>query len=195
MMELTMLRLRKSNPDRLNSQRGMSMIELLLAMVILVTGMAALLGLIITSIANNGRARKDTAGTLAAQMVLETIAAQPSAATLTITDCAGNNLSVNTAGAASPGAGATINAAGNIDFTQTYAAAPNQYKIQYTSCGAAGTQVVYDVRWNITTLTAFSKMVTVSARPFAAEAAGNTASGARLFQQPVTLKTIAVQGN
>jgi prepilin-type N-terminal cleavage/methylation domain-containing protein len=195
MMELTMLRSRKSNPDRRNSQRGMSMVELLLAMVILVTGMAALLGLIITSISNNSRTRKDTAGTLAAQMVLETISAQPSPTVLAITDCAGNSLSVNTTGAASPGAGATINAAGNIDFTQTYAATPSQYKMQYTSCGAAGTQVVYDVRWNITTLTTYSKMVTVSARPFGAQAAGNTGNAARLFQQPVTLKTIAVQGN
>jgi Tfp pilus assembly protein PilV len=172
------------------------MVELLISMVILIVGMAAILGLIITAISNNSRTKQDTGGTLAAQMVLETIAAQPAAATVNITDCTNTAKPIATAAAASPGAGASLNAAGGIDFLgQDYASAPANYKMQYTSCGTASTRITYDVRWNITTINAFSKLVTVSARPARAEIVGNNATGNRLFQQPVTLKTIAVTGN
>lgn len=190
-----MLRVKRQVAKR-NGSRGMSLIELMIAMVILVVGMTAILGLIITAMTNNNRVKQDTGGTLVAQMVIETITAQPANGNVTITDCGGNNWVISTTGGAGGGLGAQLTATGTVNFAgQTYAVVPNNYKMQYRSCGAAGTQTTYDVRWNVQTIDQFSKMVTVSARPSGAQGTDNTAAGMRMFERPVTLRTIAVLGN
>lgn len=187
-----MVRVHNRFPKARRSSQGMSMIELMIALTVMVVGMAAMLVLIMTAIMNNNRAKQDTGGTMAAQLVMETITAQQQDAIVPIADCAGNVLPVSTTGTVA-GVGAQLNANGNIDFAaQTNAAVPANYKMQYRSCGPAGTQTIYDVRWNVRTLDQFSKLVTVSARPIAAQNAGANAS---LFAPPVTLKSIAVRGN
>ena len=180
-----------------NRQSGMSLIELMIAMTVLVVGMLALMTLVTTAISSNNRNKLDTTGTTLAQTVLEGIAAQPATlgATFTLTDCnpaAATSWTIGTAGAASPGAGAQLDANGNIDFAgQTYsalvAASPN-YGMKYVTCGVSGAQATYDVRWNVRTLTAFTKLVTVSARQL-----GVSTTGANLpfFSPPITLRTIA----
>lgn len=199
MMEHSMLRANSSSRQRSLREKGMTLIELMIAMTVLTVGLAGLLALITTAIANNSRAKMDTGGTLVAQLVIETISAKrPQAGLMTVTvqDCAGANWIIDTTDAAAPGAGAQLNANNGIDFVgQAYAAAPANYKMQYRSCGPNGTQVTYDVRWNIRTLNGFSKIVTVSARPTGATNADNTAVSTRFFQQPVTLRSIAVAGN
>jgi hypothetical protein len=113
---------------------------------------------------------------------------------LTLTDCnpAGAVAwPIATAGVASPGAGATINVAtGAVDFTQAYAAVPANYKMQFVACGNGGRQMTYEVRWNITTVTANTRLITVSARPLAAASAANNRNQALLFAPPITLRTI-----
>ena len=175
-----------------NSARGLTLIELMVAMAILATGMAALLGLVVTAAGNNNKAKVDTGGTLVAQMVIEQMLAQPAANTLTIRDCNATDWSVNTVSAASPGAGAQVTAAGAIDYTKTYANAPANYKMQFRSCGTTGGWTTYDVRWNVQTISANARLVTVSARPNLANSPGNYAK-AKLFQVPVNLKTIVVK--
>jgi prepilin-type N-terminal cleavage/methylation domain-containing protein len=177
-----------------NSARGLTLIELMVAMAILATGMAALLGLVVTAAGNNNKAKVDTGGTLVAQMVIEQMLAQPAANALTITDCAGTDSTINTVSANSPGAGAQLSAAGAIDYTQTYANAPANYKMQFRSCGTTGGWTTYDVRWNVTRISDRTKLVTVSARPNLANSPGNYAK-AKLFQVPVNLKTIVVNIN
>jgi Tfp pilus assembly protein PilV len=177
------------------AERGISLVELVIAISVLAIGMAGLAVLFTTAIMNNSRSKGDTSGTMLTQTVLEKIAAQPAnlVANLTTTDCNSGGATVwpmATAGAASPGAGATLNVAtGAIDFTQAYAAVPANYKMQYMACGAGGQQTTYEVRWNIQTITANTRLITVSARPLAAAGAGNQ-NQALLFAPPITLRTI-----
>jgi type IV pilus modification protein PilV len=177
-------------------QSGMSLIELMIAMTVLVVGMLALMTLVTTAISSNNRSKLDTTGTMLAQTVLEGIAAQPASAgaTFSMSDCnpaGAATFTIATAGGASPGAGADIVAStGNIDFTQAFSGVPANYKMQYVTCGVSGAQATYDVRWNVRTLTAFTKMITVSARQL-----GVSTSGANLpfFSPPITLRTISGQ--
>ncbi len=188
----------KSLPRAGSRQSGMSLIELMIAMVVLAVGLLALMTLVATSISSNNRSKLDTTGTLLAQKVLDGIAAQPASRNLpfSMIDCnpAGPvTWVIATAGGTSPGAGARVDAtSGNIDFAgQTYAglvAAYPNYAMKYASCGAGGTQSTYDVRWNVLTLTNYTKLVTVSARQV-----GATNGGLPLFSPPITLRTIAGQ--
>jgi type II secretory pathway pseudopilin PulG len=175
------------------SQRGMSLVELMLAMTMLTVGLGGVLVLITTSIASNNRNKLDTGATLVAQSVIETISAQNNNASVATTDCGNNAITINTAGGAAAGnaVGATLTADGRVDFTQAQSGIAAGYKTNYVTCGPAGGQITYDVRWNVRTINTFSKMVTVSARQIGAT---NTSS-LRFFQPPVTLRTIAVMGN
>lgn len=177
-------------------QSGMSLIELMIAMTVLVVGMLALMTLVTTAISSNNRNKLDTTGTMLAQTVLEGIAAQPATAgaTFTMSDCnpAGSTtFTIATAGAASPGAGANVTAStGNIDFTQAFSGVTSNYAMQYVTCGVSGAKSTYDVRWNVRTLTTYTKLITVSARQLGASTTG---SNLPFFSPPITLRTIAGQ--
>jgi Tfp pilus assembly protein PilV len=165
----------------------------MIAITVLAVGMAGLAGLFSMAIMNNGRSKGDTTGTMLAQTVLEKIASQPAnnAATLILTDCnpgGATPWTIATAGTASPGNGANLDSTGGIDFTQAYSAVTANYKMQFIACGNNGRQVTYDVRWNIQTITANTRLITVSARPLAAASGGK--EQALLFALPITLRTI-----
>src|ERR1019366_6729726 len=96
---------------RRKSQRGMTLVELMIAMAILAIGLGAITNLLVVAMATDNKNSKDTSATLLAQMVIEQISAQHpnSTATISVTDCAGNAWTVATAGGASPnGTGATL---------------------------------------------------------------------------------------
>ena len=163
------------------------MVELLIAMLVLVVGMMGSMILVRTAIVNNNRNKLDTASTALAQMVLEQITSRPATTNtnITIADCSGAARTIN------PNVGgATLIASGfnrgNIDFT---VAAPAGYSMQYISCGPAGLQVTYDIRWNVTAMTAYTKLVTVSAR----KQMTNPTGSLPFFAVPVTLRAIAGQ--
>lgn len=169
---------------------GMSMLELVVGMAVLAVGMTAVTGLFHTSILNNSRAKVDTSATMLAQTVLEKIAAQPAnqTATISFTDCGGTPTTwvMATAGAAAPGAGANLDSSsGALDFTQSYASVPTSYKMLFAGCGAGGRQITFDVRWNVQTVTANTRLITVAARPW-----GATSNQPNQFVQPITLRTI-----
>lgn len=171
------------------------LLELLIAMVVLVIGMGGLLPLLISSMYTNNNARNDTTSTMVAEHVLEQISAEQanSTAPLSITDCAGNVWSISTAGTVVGGGtggsyggnGASLTSQGTVDWTQGYNNVPAGYAMQYAACGAGGTQTVYDVRWDVATMSAFSRMVFVSARP-----SGSGTVGGLRFIIPVNLRTI-----
>lgn len=132
-------------------------------------------------------------------MVLEQIQSVPASSNvvLTVTDCAGNAWNINTTGAARPGgaganlipAGALLNP-GNIDYTQAEAGVPAGYSMDYTTCGPAGSQFVYEVRWNIVNgVNAFTKVVTVSSRRKLS--ALSNSPNLTYFAPPTTLRGIA----
>lgn len=178
-----------------NPQRGSSLIELMIAMFVLATGLGALTTLITACMINDNRNSKDTSATLLAQKVIEELSAQNTNSTnaVILTDCAGNNWTIpSTQGAAAPsGQGAALATSasspyyGGIDFSQSLGAVPAGFSMQYVDCNTNGTQTTYDVRWNVMTVTASStRLITASARQ-------RGSNGASLFYAlPITLRAI-----
>src|SRR5712664_3305442 len=82
-------------------EAGMTLIELLIAMLVLAIGLSGIMAMIVTALASNGRNRTDTTATLLSQMVIEQLANVPATSNtvFTITDCAGTVWNINTTGA------------------------------------------------------------------------------------------------
>jgi prepilin-type N-terminal cleavage/methylation domain-containing protein len=172
---------------RHSNQRGMSLIELMIASLVLTVGVVGCAALIPLAIGTNSRNRQQSNSTVIAQMTMEKILSQSasSSTSLTITDCAGSANTINVTGSAG-GSGATVLASGSIDFTpaQGSGGAPVGYYMDYTTCGTAGRQSRYDVRWNIKTPSTFVKLITVSAK------LKGTGTNPILFSLPVTIRSM-----
>jgi len=176
------------------AQSGLTLIEVMITMTILAVGVLSVVGLLASSIATNNRNKQDTTGLYLAQAVLEQMAAKgPYGASFTMADCnpaGATSWTIATTGAANPGAGANLDSSGNIDFTQSYsdltAAYPN-YAMRYITCGANGTQVAFEARWNVRLLNADSTLVTVGVRQRGASATGGNLP---FYAPPVTLRTV-----
>lgn len=178
-------------------QRGSMLLELMIAIVVLAVGMGGLIPLLVSSMYTNAKAGNDTTSTMLAEHVIEQISAQPanvtgSTAVVWITDCAGTTWTVNTLGSvlgagsgANGGNGANLTSSGIIDWTQSYASVPTDYKMKYVACGAGGRQTVYDVRWNVLTMTNYARMIFVSAHPV-----GSFSAGGMRYIVPINLRTI-----
>jgi prepilin-type N-terminal cleavage/methylation domain-containing protein len=186
------------------SQRGFTLIELMISMLVLLVGLGGLLVLLITSLYTNKTAATDTSSTMIAEHILEQITAQGLQATapLTITDCSYPtpqtiNFATNPAllgsgnSGANGGNGATLTTAGKIDWTQAFANVPTDpvsgypYAIQYTDCGSNGKQITYDVRWNVITMSTNDRIIVIGARP-----ANATTNGGLRFVIPANLRTV-----
>jgi prepilin-type N-terminal cleavage/methylation domain-containing protein len=176
-------------------QRGMGLIELMIAISVLAVGVLGSMIPILLAIGSNGRSRSQSNSTVIAQMVMEKIMSVPASTSpvLAITDCSGVAQNINTAGAPGAGAGAAL-AGGMADYTQAPGTAgdPPGYFVLYSTAGAncatGGRGNTYDVRWNIQTLSPYSKLITVSAK-----IQGN-AQDPKLIAFPVTIRSIAGQG-
>ena len=181
-----------------STQRGMTLVELLIALTILVIGMGGVMIMIATAIAQNNGTKHDSNATMLAQMVTEQIISisgnlNPPPVLPTETDCAVPPAVhiIQVTGAAAPvGAGAPIvpqpapvgRIAGDIDFTQPAVAF---YSMQFVACGNGGRQATYDVRWNVQILGPNTKLVTVAARRI--DRTNRTGLG---YNLPVTIRTI-----
>lgn len=145
--------------NRRRPQRGSSLIEMMIALVVLAVGLIGSMAVVAVAIGGNYRARNDSASAALAEMVAEKISAVPvcavgcgAAATVNLTDCAGNVHTINVSGT-NAGSGANLNSNGNIDYTQGSGAVTAGYQMQYAVCGVkTGAQANYDVRWNVKTL-------------------------------------------
>lgn len=167
----------------LRNQQGMSLIELMIAMVVLAVGVIGSASLLAVAMGGNDRSRQQSNATVIAQMVTEKISSVKATTSpdLTVTDCAGNSLTISTAGPA----GETVTSAGAIDYT---AAIVTNYQMNYVDCGNGGQQKTYDVRWNIQQPTGYVKLLTVSAK------LRGSATDPKFFSLPVTVRTLVGQG-
>jgi Tfp pilus assembly protein PilV len=172
---------------RLGQQRGTSLIELLVAMMVLTVGILACTAVLPSVIGSNYRNRQQSNSTAIAQMVMEKIMSVPggTSPTLTVTDCAGTANNVNTTGSAA-GVGAPLLSSGDVNFS---GAVPAGYSMSYTTCGTSGGIFVYDVRWNIRTPSGYVKLITVSAKLKSAGA------NLKMFSLPVTIRSISGLGS
>jgi prepilin-type N-terminal cleavage/methylation domain-containing protein len=180
-----MAMMRRRKPNTKSGQGGFTMIELMIAMLVLAVGIVGSMALIIRAVGGDSWSKQLSNSTVLAQAVTERIMAIPAASntTVTITDCANNVLNVNTA----PG-GPAVTGTGDLDFSA--AAVPN-YQMLYTNCDTNGHQAIYDVRWNVATIpnsNGWVKMLTVSAQ---LRSAGRNAM---VFAPAATVRTIVGQG-
>jgi prepilin-type N-terminal cleavage/methylation domain-containing protein len=178
-MELIDRRKARRNADE---QSGMTMIELMIAMVVLAFGVVGSMALVVRAIGGDTYSKQLSNNTVMAETVLERVMSiQASNSTIvTITDCAGTAHNVSTAAG-----GAALLSSGDVDFSQ---AAVTNYQMSYTDCGTNGQKSVYDVRWNITAISNYAKLLVVSAQ---LTSAGNS----RMVYAPeVTLRTVVGQG-
>lgn len=185
-MELIM---RKGHHRVANKQDGLTIIELMIAMVVLAVGILASMSLVIMAINGDFRSKQQSNSTALAEMVTEKVMSIPaySSPTLTLTDCTNTNYSVSTTGS-STGAGAALTSSGDVDYTQATVA---NYNMPYTDCATLGRKATYDVRWNIKTLSPYAKLLTVSAR---LTTVTSEATGGAVFGPVVTIRTIVGQG-
>ena len=175
-----------------NPQAGITLIETMLAALILVIGSIGMLSLIVDAIATNNRNKIDSTQTMLAESILEQIHSTfNGTGTSVLTDCAGTTWSVQTTIPNSGESGAQLSGA-NIDYSQTNP--PSGYYMNYvisapcTSTGAV--QGVYDVRWHLDqvgypAVSTKSYLVTVSAK------LRGHGEGNKFFSLPVTLRFMA----
>jgi len=178
---------RKKHNRAARKQDGLTIIELMIAMVVLAVGILGSMSLVIMAINGNFRSKQVSNSTALAQMVTEKIMSIPAYTnpTLTLTDCTGTNYNVSTAAG-----GGALNSAGDVDYTQ---AKVTNYNMAYTDCGTANRQMTYDVRWTITAIpnNTYAKLLTVSAR---LNAVTNGATAGAVFGPVVTIRTVVGQG-
>jgi prepilin-type N-terminal cleavage/methylation domain-containing protein len=191
---------------RSRRQRGFSLIELSIAMLVLVVGMLGGMIILVVAIGSNARARFDTAAVALAQSTMDRILVVSNSASnlnTTITDCKGNSTTVNTAagGATLANVGGVASGFQAIDFSQP--AVPG-YQMLYVLCAANSTTTTigppqtYDVRWRVDSLTPLNansqlQMVSVAAKNISEIGNGNGSNQAQLFVMPITLR--ALRGN
>jgi len=179
------MELRKQN--KWSKQRGTSLIELMIACLVLIVGVAGTVTLIPIAIGANSRNRQQSNSTVIAQMAMEKMLSAPvggAGPVLTISDCTPTTFNITTTVG-----GAPLLASGDVNFN---AAAPAGYSMLYTACGAAGGgKSVYDVRWNIQQPagTTFVLLITVSAK------LKGSGTDLRYFSLPVTIRSTAGQGS
>lgn len=162
-------------------ERGMTLIELMIALVVLLVGVVGCMSLVALSMGGDFRSRQQSNSTSVSQMITEKISSVKASTspTLTVTDCVGNSFTVNTAPGGAPLTG------GAVDYTQARVAG---YFMLYTDCGTNGRQMTYDVRWNVVQTTPYVKFLVVSAKM---QTAG---TDIRMFALPVTVRTLIGQG-
>jgi Tfp pilus assembly protein PilV len=174
-----------------SSQRGMSLIEMMIACVVLMVGVLAMAALIPLAIGTNSKNRQTSNSTVIAQMLTEKIlSVPPGAPPATLTDCTGAQTTISVTGTAT-GSGATLLSTGDVDFSQTAGSAgdPAGYYMLYTACGTNGRQSIYDVRWNIVTPSPYVETVVVSAK------LKGTNTNVVLFSPSVTIRSMIGQGD
>ena len=135
-----------------NPESGATLIEVLIATLILIIGTLSIMGVVAASIATNNRNKIESTGTMLAQSVVEQIKATIiGSGSSSLTDCAGTTFTINTATAANGApAGAAVSGS-YIDFTETNP--PANYHMDFVvrnPCVPTGVQIrTYDVRWNV----------------------------------------------
>ena len=171
-----------------NSQSGMTMLEVLIAGVVLVIGFMAMMGLVMTAVASNNRNRMDSTSVMLVQALLENVdATLVGTGTSSIVDGNGTTWNINTA------VGGAAVAGGQIDFSQNNP--PVGYFMNFVVCNGSfqantacqGVQTVYDVRWRVQTVTAGTYMVTIGAEM------KNQGNQTRYFALPISLRTYVGQ--
>ena len=175
-----------------SSESGISLIETLMASVILVIGLLSMGALIVGSIATNNRNRHDSTQTMLATSIVEQINSTiVGAGTSTLIDCAGTAHTINTL----PG-GANLSGT-DIDFTENIAADTTKaaYHMDYvlrTPCTSTSTaERTYDVRWRLEIVGAAAATPTNTYLLTIGSRLKDHGEGNKFFSKPVTMRVMS----
>jgi type IV pilus assembly protein PilV len=132
----------KDNQMRNRNEAGFSLIEMMIASLVLLVGVLSVASLIGYSISSNFSSKNNTVATAVAERQMEVLR--------------------SLAFASLPDGGSTLNSSGNITFTGSPVSG---YSITASLADSdqIGKTVSYDVRWNITTVNGLKK-ITVAAQ-------------------------------
>jgi len=177
-----------SKDTQRRSQAGVTLVETLMACVILMILSLSMLTLIVAAIATNNRNKIDSTQTMLAESILEQIHSTfNGTGTSSLADCSGTDWTIDTT---IPNTGSVGSAllGSSINFTQ--ASPPAGYHMNYvvrTPCESTGSIVgTYDVRWHLDQIgTTNTYMITVSAK------LKDHGEGNIYFALPVTLRFMA----
>jgi type IV pilus modification protein PilV len=170
-----------------NGEQGLTLIEVMIAGLILVVGMLGFAALMATAIAANARSRTDSTASMLSQTVMEQIAAsligKSGAAAPQVKDCTGTLYNIDM----SPGGATLTTTDESIDWSQT--TVPTGYQMLYQICASTtntnsnAQETTYDVRWNVAKISNTNTyLIIAGARP------KNYVSNLRYFALPVVLK-------
>jgi prepilin-type N-terminal cleavage/methylation domain-containing protein len=152
---------------------GFSLLEVMIAMLLLGVGLMGSIGMICVAAASNSGSKLNTTAATLAESTMERIVALPQSATgngalTSLADCSGNVFTMDTS------------KGGGVDFRQP--AVPN-YSMQYVMCNG-GQNMTYDVRWSINDgPTPSTQLVTVSVKSL-------VSAGPAALARPITLTTL-----
>jgi prepilin-type N-terminal cleavage/methylation domain-containing protein len=162
---------------RATGQAGFSLIEVMLAILVLGIGLLGSIGMICAAAASNSGSKLNTTAATLAESTMEKIVAMPQggAALPNLTDCKGNTFSMGTTVSNNPPD------PGVIDFRQP--PVPN-YSMLYVMC-SSGQDITYDVRWRVDPgPSPATELVTVSVK------SGVSAGPVAALARPITLRTL-----
>ena len=170
------------------AESGVSMIEVMIATIVLMIGSLGVVGLIAASIATNNRNKLDSTGTMLTQAVIERVKSTIiGTGSSSLVDCTGSTWTIDTA----PGGAALTGT--KIDFSET--SPPTDYFMNYmvrSPCTSTGNEITtYDVRWHVEVVGAAAGtptntyMVTLGARM------QGHSNGNMFYSLPVTFRVMA----
>ncbi len=142
---------------------GFTLLELQVAIAVLIFGIVAVAQLVPTTIDLNLRNRNDSTGLIVAQRQLEQMLSKPidirengalAAYNFTDNDGVVTYLGSVPAAAGTQTDGCPLTAAGGIDFTQSTAPYPGYYKLMNYTDPVTGNVYIFDIRWNVITVSA-----------------------------------------
>jgi len=172
----------------LSLESGISMIEVMVATLVMAICSLGVVGLVSASIATNSRNKLDSTGTMLTQAVVERVKSTIiGSGTSSLVDCDGTTWTIDT----SPGGAALSGSA--IDFSE--ASPPTNFHMNYvvrSPCTNTGEEITtYDVRWRIEVVGASAGtptntfMITVGARM------QGHSEGNMFFSLPVSFRVMA----
>lgn len=129
------------NPAKRGSVRGVTLVEMLIALSIFTVGVLALLPLVSLTTRQVEFSRYQTTATSLAEKQLEQITYYVTEGEVSFTDVDGNLVIID-CGNAATSCGNSLNAVGSIDFSAT---APAGFSATFQD----GAGVTYDIRWNV----------------------------------------------
>ena len=169
-------------------ESGISMIEVMVATLVMAICSLGVVGLVSASIATNSRNKLDSTGTMLTQAVVERVKSTIiGSGTSSLVDCDGTTWTIDTS------AGGAALSGSAIDFSQT--SPPANYHMNYvvrSPCTNTGEEITtYDVRWRIEVVGASAGtptntfLVTVGARM------QGHSEGNMFFSLPVSFRVMA----